>query len=126
MIIQKLGKETDRYVDFFLDKNTITFADQLTIDLEAEEKDDGVNIPICSNGIDYHRTLHNDCAYVAQIIIPPRRYSIDYEEVDNEETGEVDLKETSTPIAFDVENVTLELWPILLAVNSEGDQIIDN
>jgi hypothetical protein len=123
MIIQRLGKEIDSYVGFLQEENTIIFADQLIIDLESEEQDEDVIIPICSNGTDYHRTLHSDCAYVAQIIIPPRRYNVGYENVNNEETGEIDLKEIRIPVAFDVENVTLRLWPILLAGNSEGDRI---
>jgi hypothetical protein len=126
MIIQKLGKETNNYVNFFLNGNVIIFPDQFIIDLEAEERDDEVTIPVCSNGTDYHRTLHEDCAYVAQIIIPSRKYNIDYEDVENKETGEFESKEISIPVPFDVENVILRLWPILLVVNREGDQEIDN
>jgi hypothetical protein len=126
MIVKKLGKETDRYADFSVEGNAITFADQLVIDLEEEEQDDEVNIPVCSNGTEYHRDLHPDCAYVAQIIIPPRKYDIDYVDEENKETGKFESKEVKLPIPFDVENVVLRLWPILLTDISEGDQTNDN
>jgi hypothetical protein len=126
MIIQKLGKESDNYVNFYASGNMITFEDQVSVNLEEEEQDEEVVIPVCSNGVNYHRTLHNDCAYVAQIIIPPRKYIVEYENVQNEETGDTELKETKTLIVFDVNNVILRLWPILLAVSGEGDTKIDN
>jgi hypothetical protein len=126
MIVKRLGSDTDTYADFSVEGNVITFSDQLDIDLESEEQDDEVNIPICSNGTEYHRDLHPGCAYVAQIIIPPRKYDIDYVDVENQESGEFESKEVKLPIPFDVENVVLRLWPILLADISEGDQASDN
>jgi hypothetical protein len=55
------------------------------------------------------------CTYVADVIIPPRRYKIVVKEnlLDNDgDTDEAPTHTESVPIPLDVESVILRLWPV--------------
>lgn len=82
--------------------NKITFGeDEVTLNLEAYERDELVKIDIC---IDENKNLTAGMlanAYIAQISIPPREYT--QEEIPK-----------ATP--FSIEKCTLDLWALVEVV----------
>jgi hypothetical protein len=118
MIIEKVDPIRDSFNDFSLDGNILTIGG-VEIDLEAEEGDQENIITLGScNGM-VHRGLKPCCVYVADVIIPPRKY--ESVEVDGPggstagggETDEEPATHTETvPVPLNTDSVTLRLWPI--------------
>jgi hypothetical protein len=125
MIIEKVDPARDSFEDYSLEEKTLTIGG-VVIDLEAEEDDQEKIITLGScNGM-VHRGLMSCCVYVADVIIPPRKY--DSVEVEgpagsNAGGGKTDEgTETHTemiPFPLNTNTVTLRLWPLEAATQSE-------
>jgi hypothetical protein len=106
MIIEKIDPSRESFSDYFLDGDSLTIGG-VTIDLAAEQGDQEVIITLgrCNGMV--HRGLMPCCVYVAEVVIPPRRY--ESEEAEGE-GGEVTT--VTTPVPLDAESVVLRLWPV--------------
>jgi hypothetical protein len=112
MIIEKIDPARESFSDYSLDGDSLTIGG-VTIELTKERDDQEKIITLGQcNGM-VHRGLMPCCAYVAEVVIPPRRY--EYEEVE----GEDETKITVTPIPLDTESVVLRLWPVVDEAESE-------
>ena len=94
--------------------NKITFADELTVNLEKCERDYPVCIDICIDKFGMV-TTGLGMKYAAQIEIPERQYT--EEVIDNPDYDEEDPQSRETtikrdPVPFSMENVTLKLYAI--------------
>jgi len=102
-------KELDNFIDYSVNKNSITFNEELTLALNKFERDNPVRIDIC---IDKFGNLVMGVIpglaelYAAQIDIPAREYEYVADGVNDE--GEP--VEVPMPIGFDIKNITLTLW----------------
>lgn len=102
----------------------------IAVDLEAEQGDQEVIITCSNHNGMIRRGMMPCCEYVADVIIPPRKYekvgvagpssgtagSGDTD--DNDEEPETHTE--SVPVSLDVDSVTLRLWPV--AVQGENEQ----
>jgi hypothetical protein len=120
MIIEKVDPERECFSDYSLDGNSLTIGG-VTIDLELEQDDQETIIILGQcNGM-VHRGLMPSCVYVAEAIIPPRRY--EYKEIE-EKDGE--LTTSVTPLPLDTESVVLRLWPVVNEAENENQMEEEN
>ena len=124
MIIEKVDQEREAFSDYFLEGSILTIAD-IAVDLKAEQGDQEVIITFASCGGKVHRGMMPCCEYVADVIIPPRKYTT--VEVENEASEDEEDEDEgpntpteSVPVALDLDSVTLKLWPI--ETQNENDQ----
>ena len=111
MIIEKVDPACECFDDFFLDGKILTIGGGVIINLEAEEDDQEkiITIGACKGMV--HRGLKPCCTYVADVIIPPRKYET--VETDGEHPGgETTTRIESIPVPLDTDSVTLRLWPV--------------
>jgi hypothetical protein len=121
MIIENIDPERKSFSDYSLDGNILTISG-VAIDLAAEEGEQEIRITLgCCNGM-VHRGLMPCCTYVADVIIPPRRYETAVIEsstdINGGDTDEATTHTKSVPIPLDPESVVLRLWPV--ADETEG------
>ncbi|GHV79805.1 hypothetical protein AGMMS49944_15960 [Spirochaetia bacterium] len=128
MIIEKIDPARESFSDFILEGTILTIGG-VTIDLALEEGDQQVIIPFGSCEGKVHRGLMACCEHVADVVIPPRKYTT--VEVDGPPQGtaqggiseneELPATHTETvPVPLDPESVVLKSWPI---VNEGQDEI---
>ena len=95
-----INKNEGEKIPYEVTGTRICFDDELTVNLQKYEQDDPVHIDIC---YDRRKNLMLGTvrakAYVAEIDIPARQY----------EPGE---DGALTPVALDMDTVTLTLWAI--------------
>lgn len=112
----KVVKVTEgEYIDYSVSKSKITFADELTLNLEKRERDFDVSIDVCIDGDGAVTAGQLGLKYAAQIEIPARQYT--EEEADNPEYDPEDSTSRKTiinkvPVPFSMNNVTLKLYAI--------------
>ena len=121
MIIEKVDPAHESFSDFSIEGTRLTIAD-VTIDLALEEGDQQVLIPFgCCQG-KVHRGLMPRCEHVADVVIPPRKYtSVEVDAPPQEmthsgmnEDGEIPATCMEiVPVPLDVESVVLKVWPIV-------------
>jgi len=94
-------------VSYQIEGSRIYFGDALSIDLSRYELDDENHIFICSNrdGCLYSSIYSNMC-YVAEIVIPPRRYIASHKAVYEGSRPVV----SKTAVPFDMGRCTLALF----------------
>ena len=120
MIIEKVDPNREAFSDYRLAGSILTVAG-IAVDLEAEQEDQEKVISITECGItgNVMRGMMACCKYLADIIIPPRKYDL-VEVKDepvtppkgkpkNEETG---THTESVPVALDIDSVILRPWPV--------------
>jgi hypothetical protein len=106
MIIEKLDPSRDVESDVSLEGSVLIIA-KVAVDLAAEEADSQVVITISRHDGVAVRGSAVGGEYVADIVIPPRRYKT------VEGTGTDGNPTTSSEaIPLDLDAVTLRLWPI--------------
>nr|DAE92136.1 MAG TPA: hypothetical protein [Myoviridae sp. ct5xZ3] len=103
------------YIDYSVSKSKVTFADELTLNLEKRERDFDVSIDVCIDRDGAVTAGQLGVKYAAQIEIPAREYT--EEEVSNPDYDPEDStsKETiinKVPVPFSMNNVTLKLYAI--------------
>lgn len=96
-----IDKTPGKKIPYEIIGNSIFFNDEIMFNLEKYERDFEQNIDICE---DENFSLANGLGrrYVAQIVIPARRYEA--VEAESEE------KPTSEAVPFDISKCTLILW----------------
>lgn len=117
MIIEKVDPGRNSYSNYSLD-GTLLDIGGVIVDLAEEEGDQEVIISFGEcNGM-VHRGLKPCCNYVAEAIIPPRKYEAIEAEgpPENWSGGEgEEAPETHTetvPAPLDINSVTLKVWPV--------------
>jgi hypothetical protein len=125
MIIEKVDPAREAFGDYSLDGVNLNIGG-ITVDLEAEQGDQEVIITFASCNGKVHRGMMPCCEYVADVIIPPRKYetaevedtsSGDDTDGDDEGPG---MRTESIAVPLDVDSVVLRLWPV--AARSEDEQ----
>lgn len=96
-----IDKTPGKKILYEIIKNSIFFNDEIMFNLEKYERDFEQNIDICE---DENFSLANGLGrrYVAQIVIPARRYEAVEAESEEEPTSEA--------VPFDISKCTLILW----------------
>jgi hypothetical protein len=120
MIIQKVDPAREAYSDYSLEGTVLTIGG-ITVELEREQEEQEVIITFSDHNGMIHRGMMPCCTYVAEVVIPPRRYET--VEVDGPpsnafsgdgkegEEGPVQHMET-VPVLLDLDSVILKLWPV--------------
>lgn len=120
-----IEKTTGRKIDYSVRGSKITFADELMLNLENRERDTEMRIDICEDmyGCLCVGVSAGTRRYVAQIIIPARKY-VEVEAPEDEtgimaaESGEDEMENSGTMesgrtqevVPFSMNNCTLILW----------------
>lgn len=106
MIIEE--KNSGKKIDYEVNDARLTLNEELTINLEKYEMDADVNIDICvdSRGFLTMGVTNNTIRYVAQIVIPARKY----EEIESIVDDETVI--TRNAVEFNVNKCTLVLWGV--------------
>lgn len=102
-------KSLGEHIAFSINENNITFGEEeLSINLEARERDYKVQMDICRDmdGALVIGTGGNATRYVAQVLIPGRIYEMK-EGPENEEGEKTTIR---VPVPFDISRCTLYLW----------------
>jgi hypothetical protein len=127
MIIENIDPERKSFSEYSLQGNILTIGG-VAIDLATEEGEQEVRITLgCCNGM-VHRGLMTCCTYVADVIIPPRRYeTVVTERSPDTDDGDTDEAPTtrmeSVPLPLDIESVILRLWPVVDEAEGEHQMI---
>lgn len=108
-------------IDYSVDEDKLTLADEMTMDLSKYERDYPVHLDICENSDDI-LVIGISEWYVAQIDIPARQYTETTQTVPTDQTDAdgnpiFDVVIQKTPVPFSMDNVTLTLWAL------EGENI---
>ena len=119
MIVQKIDPDREAFSDYSLE-DTILTVGGIVVDLDAEQGDQEVVITFSDHEGMIHRGMMHCCKYVAEVIIPPRKYEVveadgppanTFSGKDNE--GEEPETHTETvPVPLDLDSVVLNLWPV--------------
>jgi hypothetical protein len=121
MIIKKVDPVREAFSDYSLEGAVLTIGG-IAVDLETEQEDQEVIITFSNHNGMIHRGMMPCCDYVAEVLIPPRRYET--VEVDGPPTsgfssnGEGNQNEApathmeTVPVPLDLDSVILKLWPV--------------
>ncbi|GHV79182.1 hypothetical protein AGMMS49944_09730 [Spirochaetia bacterium] len=129
MIVEKVDPARDSFSNFSLEEKILTIGG-VAIDLEAEEGDQEKIITLGScNGM-VHRGLMPCCIYVADVIIPPRKYEpveVEGPASSNAGGGNSDEEQEThiemVPVPLNTDIVTLRLWPLEDVPQVEGNHM---
>jgi hypothetical protein len=114
MIIEKVDRNKECYGEYSLEGSVLRIGD-IEIDLEGEQMEQEVLVPIVMYEGSVHRGLLPCCEYVAEVIIPPRHYET--VKVAAKEEG---MEEERVAVPLDIHRVVLKLWPISKREEKEG------
>jgi len=108
MIIEKVDPNREAFSGYQLTGSILTVAG-IAVDLEAEQEDQEkvIAITLCGISGKAMRGMMQCCKYLADIIIPPRKYEL----VEAEDEEAVTHTE-SVPLPLDVDSVILRTWPV--------------
>ena len=127
MIVEKVDLGRDSFGEYSLD-GTLLKIGGVTVDLAEEECEQEAIISFGKcNGM-VHRGLKPCCVYVAEVIIPPRKYeTVEVEGPPENWTGGTDeeapVTHTETvPVPLDTNSVTLKVWPVTEEVTDGSTQ----
>jgi hypothetical protein len=119
MVIQKVDPNRESFGDYALNEAVLTIGG-IAVDLEAEQEDQEVIIAFSDHNGMIHRGMMPCCRYVAEVLIPPRRYelvAVEHTPV-NEDDGEgkesdeeAGTHTENVPVPLDIDSVVLKLWP---------------
>lgn len=120
MIVEKVDPSREAFGDYSLEGVVLTIAG-IPVNLEEEQNEQEVIITFAACEGKVHRGMMPCCQYVAEVLIPPRKYetaegpgSGTAGSGDTEANGEEPETHTeSVPIPLDLNSVTLRLWPIV-------------
>jgi hypothetical protein len=121
MIVEKVDPSREAFSDYSLEGAVLTIAG-IPVKLEEEQDEQEVIITFAACEGKVHRGMMPCCQYVADVIIPPRRYesvevdgppenafSGDGKKGDQEEVPATHLE--TVPVPLDLDSVILKLWP---------------
>ncbi len=103
MIIEKVDARRSVENDWALNGDVLTVCG-LSISLEEEQEDSQVCISIMRRNGEVCRGVSEGGEYIAEVVIPPRKYQ------SSEPSG--DEEAVIEPMSLDVDTVILRLWPI--------------
>jgi hypothetical protein len=123
MIIQKIDPAREAFSDYSIEEAILTVGG-IEVDLAAEQGDQEVVITFSDHNGTIQQGMMPCCKYVAEVIIPPRKYEM--VEVEGPPSGmaasgnnagknkdEVPAMHMETvPIPLDMDSVVLNLWPV--------------
>ena len=120
MIVEKVDPSREAFGDYSIEGVVLTIAG-IPVNLEEEQNEQEVIITFAACEGKVHRGMMPCCQYVAEVLIPPRKYetaegpgSGTAGSGDTEANGEEPETHTeSVPIPLDLNSVTLRLWPIV-------------
>jgi hypothetical protein len=124
MILEKVDSSREAFSDYSLEGTVLTIAG-IPVNLEEEQDEQEVIITFAACNGKVHRGMMPCCTYVADIIIPPRKYETVEVEGPGSGTagggntpakGDGEGPEThreSVPVPLDMDSVTLKLWPVM-------------
>jgi hypothetical protein len=118
MIIEKVDPAREAFGDYSLEGVVLTIAG-IAVNLEEEQDEQEVVIPFAACDGKVHRGMTPCCEYVADVIIPPRKYeTVEVEGPGTAGSGgakdEGPVTHTeSVPAPLDVDSVTLKLRPMV-------------
>jgi hypothetical protein len=122
MIVEKVDPSREAFGDYSLEGAVLTIAG-ISVNLEEEQEEQEVIITFAACDGKVHRGMMPCCTYVADIIIPPRRYeAVEVEGPGsgsagsgkaNSEEKEPETHTESVPVPLDLDSVTLRLWPVM-------------
>jgi hypothetical protein len=120
MIIQKIDPGREAFSDYSLDGAILTIGG-IAVDLETEQKDHELIVTFSDHNGMIHRGMMPCCNYVAEVLIPPRRYETVEAEgpptstfSGNGKEGDEEVPAThmeTVPVPLDLDSVILKLWP---------------
>lgn len=128
MIIERVDKKRDCFSDYTLNNGVLTIGG-IPIDLQTEQQEQEVIITLCRCGKVVHRGMMPCCEYVAEVIIPPKKYqTIEVEDTSNgsdstegeEEEMEAKTHTEQVAVPLDLDTVVLHLWPVEAGQEQEG------
>jgi hypothetical protein len=128
MIIEKVDPNREAFSDYSQEGVNLTIGG-ISVDLEAEQGDQEVIITFSNHEGMIHRGMMLCCEYVADVIIPPRKYeTVEVENEHGEDEGEADEKPgthtESVPVALDLDSVMLRLWPVAAQGENEEEGVL--
>jgi hypothetical protein len=127
MIIEKVDRNREAFSDYALEGTVLTVGG-IPVDLETEQGDQEVIITFSNHEGMIHRGMMPCCEYVADLIIPPRKYET--VEVENERGEDEDADEgpkthmESVPVPLDLDSVVLKLWPVVVQGENEHEGVM--
>ncbi|MGN0332160.1 MAG: hypothetical protein ACI4D9_03900 [Lachnospiraceae bacterium] len=102
-------------IPYVVNKNKITFDDELTLNVQKLERDFDVVIDVCIDKYGMLTAGTLGLKYAAQIEIPSRQYTEKEVENPDYDPDDENSRETVTerePVPFSMDNVTLKLYAI--------------
>jgi hypothetical protein len=127
MIVERVDKKRECFSDYTLQEGVLTIGG-IPIDLQGEQQDQEVIITFCRCGTVVHRGMMPCCDYVAEVIIPPRKYqSVEVEDTPGENTegeeGEREAKRHTESVVeeLDLDAVVMKLWPFETECEQENE-----
>jgi hypothetical protein len=127
MIIEKVDPNREAFSDYSLEGTVLTVGG-IPVDLETEQGEQEVIITFSNHEGMIHRGMMPCCEYVADLIIPPRKYET--VEVENELGEDEDADEgpkthtESIPVPLDLDSVVLKLWPVVVQGENEHEGVM--
>lgn len=122
MIIEKVDWSKEWYREYGLEGTVLRIGDN-EIDLEAEQGEQEVIVPFVRYEGKVQRGLLPCGEYVAEVIIPPRRYErVEVAEGVQEEGMEQQSHTEQVGVPLDIERVVLKLWPISGEIREGGSR----
>jgi hypothetical protein len=122
MIVEKVDPSCEAFSDYALDGAVLVIAG-IPVNLEEEQGDQEVIITFAACNGKVHRGMMPCCEYVADVIIPPRKYEMVEVEGpgsgtagsgnDNDQDEEAATHTETVPVPLDLDSVTLRLWPVV-------------
>jgi hypothetical protein len=127
MIIEKVDPSREAFSEYSLEGAILTIGG-IEVDLAAEQREQEAVVTFASCNGKVHRGMMPCCEYVADVIIPPRKY--DLVEVENERGGsekgdeEPATRTESVPVPLDLDSVILRLWPVTAQSENEEQGVM--
>jgi hypothetical protein len=107
--IERVDAIRECFKDYVLDGVELTVGG-VTVDLDVEQGEQETIVTFARCGGTIHRGMMPCCEYVAEVVIPPRRYeAVAVEAPDT--AGESGTMLASRALALDTDAVILRLWP---------------
>jgi hypothetical protein len=120
VIIEKVDPAREAFSDYSLEEAILTVGG-IEVDLAAEQGDQEAIITFASCNGTVHRGMMTCCEYVADVIVPPRKYDLVEVEAEGEEPA---TRTESVPVPLDLDSVTLRLWPVTAQSENEEQGVM--
>jgi hypothetical protein len=124
MIVKRVDSTRECFNDYNITDGILTIGG-IAIDVRVEQAEQEVIITFCRCGGMVHRGMSAGGAYVAEVVIPPRKYDLVEAEVVSSagygEEGKLQAERVVVPL--DLDTVSVTLWPIEAEVENEQEGV---